>query len=68
MVKRIMLVLLCVLLPLSALADTLLGDDALSRLLGAGQTAPSAQVIDDAGVLSDAVETQLIQTIELIER
>lgn len=63
-----MLVLLCVLLPLSALADALLGDDALSRLLGAGQTAPSAQVIDDAGVLSAAVETQLIQTIELIER
>ena len=69
MVKKILLILLCILLPLSALADALLGDDTFSHLAGAAEANTGAvQVIDDADVLSAALENQITQVIERIER
>ena len=68
MVRKIILMLLCVLLPMSAFADALLGDDTFSLLTGAAQTSDAAQIIDDAGVVPAVVETQITQVIGRIER
>lgn len=67
-----LLLLLCILLPLSAMAEALLRDDTFGQLDGApgasGAAAEAAQVIDDAGVLSAAVESQITQVIEGVEQ